>query len=88
LSYERVKEVCRLFATRKSCLHSDLGILMNRHSTATSYLHLILLAICGRLCVPGDNLLPGRVAPMGRHTDERDENTWRTVETHIPAICG
>ena len=83
-----VKEVCRLFATRKSCLHSDLGILMNRHSTVTSYLHLILLAICGRLCVPGGNLLPGHMAPLGSHSDERDKNTWRTVETNIPAISG
>lgn len=88
LPYEEVKEVCRLFATRKSCLHSDLGILMNRHSTVTSYLHLILLAICGRLCVPGGNILPGHVAPMGNHTDDRDENTWRTLETNIPAVCG
>ena len=88
LPYDLVKEVCHLFATGKSCLHSDLGILMNRHSTVTSYLHLILLAICGRLCVSGGNLLPGCVAPLGNHTDERDKSTWRTVETNIPAICG
>jgi anaerobic selenocysteine-containing dehydrogenase len=36
LEYERVKEVCRLFATRKSSHHSDLGVLMTRHSTLMS----------------------------------------------------
>ena len=88
LPYDSVKEVCRLFATQKSCIHRDLGILMNRHSTVTSYLHLILLSICGRVCVPGGNLLPGRMAPLGIHTDERDESTWHTVETNIPAVSG
>ena len=88
LDYDQVREVCRLFATRRSCLHSDLGILMNRHSTVTSYLEVILLAVCGRICVPGGNMLPGSLRPRGRHTDERDENTWRTMVTDIPAVCG
>lgn len=88
LDYDQVSEVCHAFATRKSCMHSDLGILMNRHSTVTSYLEVILLAICGRLCVPGGNMLPGKMAPIGTHTDERDERTWRTAATDIPAVCG
>lgn len=88
LDHEQVREVCRLFATRKSCLHSDLGIYMNRHSTATSYLHLILLAICGRICVPGGNVIPGQLMPIGPHTDERMSKTWRTVATGFPALMG
>ncbi|MGO9569749.1 MAG: molybdopterin-dependent oxidoreductase, partial [Desulfomonilaceae bacterium] len=52
LDYDEVREVSRLFATRKSSLHADLGILMSRHSTVTSYLEVILLAICGRIGVP------------------------------------
>jgi anaerobic selenocysteine-containing dehydrogenase len=88
LDYDQVREVCRLFATRRSCIHSDLGILMNRHSTVTSYLEVILLAVCGRICVPGGNMIPGSLKPRGRHTDERDENTWRTMATDIPAVCG
>jgi len=88
LDYDQVREVCRLFATRKSCLHADLGMYMNRHSTVTSYLELILLAICGRICVPGGNILPARMGPMGSHTDERDERTWRTMSTDIPAVAG
>ena len=88
LDYDQVREVSRLFATRKSSLHNDLGILMNRHSTATSYLHSILLAMCGRIGVPGGNVIPGTIMPMGAHSDERDARTWRTVATGFPAIMG
>lgn len=88
LDYGQVREVCRLFATRKSCLHPDLGIYMNRHSTAASYLHLVLLAVCGRICMPGGNVIPGQIMPIGAHTDERDSKTWRTVATGFPALMG
>jgi len=49
LDYEKVKEVCRLFTSRKSAIISDLGVLMNRHSTLVSYLEEILLSITGRV---------------------------------------
>jgi anaerobic selenocysteine-containing dehydrogenase len=88
LDYDLVREVCHQFATRRSCMHTDLGIYMNRHSTAASYLHLILLAICGRICVPGGNVIPGHLMPIGAHTDERDPRTWRTVSTGFPALMG
>ena len=88
LDFAQVREVTRLFATRKSSMHPDLGVLMNRHSTATSYLEVILLAICGRIGVPGGNVIPGHLMPIGSHSDERDERTWRTVATDFPAIMG
>jgi anaerobic selenocysteine-containing dehydrogenase len=88
LDYDQVYEVARLFATRQSSMHPDLGVLMNRHSTATSYLEVILLAICGRICVPGGNVIPGHVMPMCSHSDERDPKTWRTVATKFPALAG
>ncbi|HPS93328.1 MAG TPA: molybdopterin dinucleotide binding domain-containing protein, partial [Deltaproteobacteria bacterium] len=88
LDYDKVREVCRLLATRKWCMHTDLGIYMNRHSTAASYLHLLLSAVCGRLCVPGGNVIPGSIMPLGAHTDERDPKTWRTVTTDFPALMG
>ncbi len=88
LDYEQVKEVCRLFATRKWSMHPDLGIYMNRHSTLASYLHNILMAICGRLAVPGGNIIPGTLMPMGGHSDERDPKTWRTVATNFPPVLG
>ncbi|MFH1243893.1 MAG: molybdopterin-dependent oxidoreductase [Pseudomonadota bacterium] len=88
LNYEQVREVCRLVATRKSSMHPDLGVLMNRHSTATSWLEIILMAVCGRIGVPGGNLIPGHLMPIGSHSDERDPRTWRTVATGYPAIMG
>ena len=86
LDYDQVREVCRLLATRKWSCHSDLGILMGRHSTVSSYLELILLAICGRIGEPGGNFIPGYLMPIGGHSDERDPKTWRTVVTDFPAI--
>ena len=84
LDYGQVFKVCREFATRRSCLSDDLGILMGRHSAFVSYLLVVLLAICGRISVPGGNLLGG-----GRdESDPNDPRTWRTVITDIPAING
>ena len=88
LDYEQVREVCRLIATRKTSMHPDLGIFMNRHSTLTSYLHMILLAICGRWFVRGGNVLPGWLMPLGSHSDERDPKAWRTLATNFPAVLG
>ncbi|HNQ85821.1 MAG TPA: molybdopterin-dependent oxidoreductase [Deltaproteobacteria bacterium] len=88
LDYEQVREVCRLLATRKWCMHTDLGIYMNRHSTVASYLHLLLAAVCGRFCARGGNVIPGHLMPLGAHTDERDSKTWRTVTTDFPALMG
>lgn len=88
LDYQRVRDVCHLLATRKSAMHPDLGVFMSRHSTATSCLGIILLAICGRIGVPGGNVIPGHLMPIGSHSDEREARTWRTVATDFPAIMG
>ncbi len=88
LEYDQVFKLCKIFAERKWSMHPDLGSFMSRHSTVNSYLQIILLAICGRICVSGGNIVPGTVFPMSSHTDERLEKTWRTVETDFPAICG
>lgn len=85
---EEVKKLCRLLSTRKWCLHFDLGVYMNRHSTLASYLYMILATVCGRICVKGGNVIPGTLVPLGSHTDEREPGTWKTVETGIPAING
>jgi anaerobic selenocysteine-containing dehydrogenase len=81
VDFDQVREVTHLFAIRKSCLRYDLGILMNRHSAAASYLAAILQAVCGRICVPGGNILPGHLMPTGAHSDERSPKTWRTIAT-------
>ena len=88
LNYDDVREVCRLFATRNWSFHADLGTLMNRHSTVTSYLQVVLMAVCGRIGVRGGNVLAGNLMPLGAHSDERDPRTWRTVATGFPMIMG
>ena len=84
LDYDRVFKVCREFTTRQSCLIDDLGILMNRHSALVSYLLVVLLAICGRIGMPGGNYLAGG----GGGSDPNDPRMWRTLITDIPAING
>ena len=88
LEYEEVLNLCKILATRKWSMHPDLGSFMSRHSTINSYLQIILLAICGRICVPGGNIIPGTIFPLSSHSDERLSSTWRTIETDFPAICG
>jgi anaerobic selenocysteine-containing dehydrogenase len=88
LDFNQVRHVCQLLAERKSSMHSDLGILMNRHSTATSCLQIILLAVCGSIGTSGGNVIPGHLVPLGSHSDERNSKTWRTVATDYPAIMG
>ena len=88
VDYHTVKEVARIYATRPTAMRTDLGILMDRQSTMNSYLEMILMAVCGRIGTPGGNVFNGHLMPLGPHTDERNERTWRTVETDIPAIMG
>ena len=46
---------------------------MNRHSTASILSgRSILLAVCGRIGVPGGNIFSGQLMPIGSHSDERD----------------
>jgi len=92
LDYDKVKEVCRLFATRKSSHRSDLGVLMTRHSTLISYLENVFLAVCGRIGVEGGNVFPIGLRSGGgksRETpDEKEARSWRTVATNFPVITG
>lgn len=88
LNYDQVREVAKIYATRKSSLRYDLGIFMGRHSGLNSYLIVLLQAISGRLCVPGGNVLNGHLMPIGPHTDERNLKTWRTVATNSFPVCG
>ena len=87
LNFDQVREISRLFATRKSSLRYDLGIFMGRHSGLNSYLIVILQAICGRLCVEGGNVINGHMMSFP-HTDERDPKIWRTVTTNSFPVCG
>lgn len=84
LDHDQVLELCRLMTTRKWCLHPDLGIYMGRNSVLNSYMLNILGSICGVFCVPGGNVIPGMVVPMGYHADERNPKTWKTVVANMP----
>ena len=84
LEYQQVVALCRMLATKRWCVHPDLGIYMGRHSTLNSYLLNILGILCGRIGVRGGNVIPGMVMPLGFHADERNPKTWRTVATGMP----
>ncbi|MFK5954539.1 MAG: molybdopterin-dependent oxidoreductase [Desulfobacterium sp.] len=88
LAYDDVFSLCKELVRRKWCFHADLGCYYTRHSTVLSYLQMILAAICGRICVPGGNIIPGHFVPLGPHNDENDPRTWRTVATDFPSILG
>ncbi len=88
LHYDEVREISRLFATRRSALRYDLGLFMNRHSAASSYLAAILQAVCGRICVPGGLIFPGHLMPTGSHSDEGQTKTWRTMATNFFPVAG
>jgi anaerobic selenocysteine-containing dehydrogenase len=92
LDYDQVKEVSHMFATRKSSHHSDLGVLMNRHSTLISYLENVLRAVCGRTGVEGGNIFPVSLRSGGgrpkKSPDEIESRSWRTVATDYPVIGG
>ena len=88
LEYDQVRDFARLMATRKVGVHTDLGVLMNRHTTLVSCLVMVLLALCGQIGRPGTNLIPGIFMPLGAHSDERKESNWKTLTTGIPTIMG
>jgi len=88
VEYPAIHDLCKELSRRKWCVHFDLGVMMNRHSTLASWLYLLLAAICGRLCVSGGNVIPGCVHPLGEHSKEDHRDTWRTLATDFPAIMG
>jgi anaerobic selenocysteine-containing dehydrogenase len=88
LTMDEVVSLCRLLTSKRWSMHPDLGVFMNRHSTAVSYLYYLLMTICGTIGRPGGNVIPGYLMPLGAHSDERDPKAWRTAATGFPAITG
>jgi len=86
LSYEEMLSYAHLFSHSKWAMHTDLGVLCNRHSTLVTSLQIVLLAVCGRLLVEGGNVAYGFVVPWGSHSDEREERHWRTPATNYGKI--
>jgi len=87
LDYDQVRRVCEIMTSKRWCIHPDLGIYMGRHSTLNSYVMAVLCAVCGVFGVRGGNIIPAMMTPMGRHADERDPKTWRTVATDFPPVA-
>ena len=84
LDYDQVVKVCRLFTTRRSSHESDLGVLMNRHSTLISYLENVLRAICGRIGAKGGNLFSTGLmsgGPTKVRNRDKEALAWRTAAT-------
>lgn len=87
LDYEDVYKATHILATRKSSLHSDLGVICGRHTTLVTHIQNVFLAICGRLLVPGGNCFMNALIPGG-NTLTTDPKFWRTTKTNFPQIFG
>ncbi|MGE5381371.1 MAG: molybdopterin-containing oxidoreductase family protein [Methylocystaceae bacterium] len=88
LNYDEVYTLCQRWVSTRSVIHQDLGIYMNRHSTINTYMIHILRLLGGHFCVPGGQVFPAVLMPMGSHSDERQERTWRTVITDMYPVLG
>lgn len=87
--YEEVREFCRILTTRHWSLHQDLGIYMGRHNTLSSYLLLILCAVCGKFLVPGGTVLSSGFLPLGPSgNDETTPGVWHTLVGDWSPVMG
>jgi anaerobic selenocysteine-containing dehydrogenase len=60
-----VRQAARRIATARSVASfEDLGVQMNRHSTLVSYLHKLLVLLCGQFGKPGAMYRPTAMAPL------------------------
>ena len=68
-------------------MHQDMGLYFGRQSTMSSYLCLILMAVCGTLLVPGGNIPPVRIITLD-YSDEYDPKVWRMPVTGRFPVAG
>ncbi|MBU3156542.1 molybdopterin-containing oxidoreductase family protein [Clostridium estertheticum] len=88
IPYEEVKKLCRILTTRKWGLHMDLGISMGRHNTLSPYLLIVMMSVCGVLCVPGGCVVQEIMFDQGLGTDDHDQTVWRTLESNYAPVKG
>ena len=87
VSREQTEKFARILTTKKWGMHRDLGLFFGRHSTASSYLCLLLAVVCGVALVKGGCVMPERVLYLD-NSDELDPKTWRTpVTNRFPVSC-
>ena len=87
VSREQAERFARILTTKKWGMHQDLGLYFGRQSTMSSYLCLVLMAVCGTLLVPGGNIPPVRIIQLGP-TDEYDPKVWRMPVTGRFPVAG
>ena len=87
LDYDEVYKAAYILASRKSSLHSDLGVICGRHTTLVTHIQNIFLAICGRLLVPGGNCFMNAMIPGG-NTLTDNPRFWKLNYTKFPQIFG
>ncbi len=80
--YKQIEDFCRILTTKKWGCHRDLGLFFGRHNTLSSYLSVILEAVCGVLLVDGGAIIHDDFTPRGITADENDPDVWRTVATN------
>ena len=84
---EQAEAFARILTTKKWGMHQDLGLYFGRQSTLSSYLCLVLMAVCGTLLVPGGNVPPVRIVTL-ENTDEHDPRVWRLPVTGRFPVAG
>lgn len=87
LEYEDVYKAAHILASRRSSLHSDLGVICGRHTTLVTHIQNMFLAICGRLLVPGGNCFMTALIPGG-NTLTDNPKFWKLNYTGFPQIFG
>jgi len=88
LDYEDVYRFTKLMATKRSCIHYDLGVICGRNSTVTTHLGNIAMALCGHMLMPGGIGYAGKMLPRSAHTDTKSPDNWRLPVTGYPGIIG
>ena len=83
----QAEDFARILTTKKWGMHQDLGLYFGRQSTLSSYLCLVLMAVCGTLLVPGGNVPPVRIVTL-ENSDEYDPKVWRTRVTNRFPVAG
>jgi len=87
VSRKQAEDFARILTTKKWGMHQDLGLYFGRQSTLSSYLCLILMAVCGTLLVPGGNIPPVRIISLD-YSDEYDPRVWRMPVTGRFPVAG
>ena len=84
---KQAEDFARILTTKKWGMHQDLGLYFGRQSTLSSYLCLVLMAVCGTLLVPGGNIPPVRIITLDC-IDESDPKVWRMPVTNRFPVAG